>query len=176
MPCDGPVHLRRATVEDASGIAQVHLDGWQRAHEGLIPDGYIDCRSGGGRAEFWREELAIEAPDRTPWVAILEGRVIGFASGGLGRDDDADATTGEIYQLFVRRECWEKGIRSNLIEHVVQDLREHDFDRVVFWILADDAVMRAFAAHVGFRPDGVARLEDCDGIQVEELRYSRALG
>ena len=176
MSCDGPVHFRRAVTDDAAGIAQVHVEGWQRAHEGLVPPEYIAHRSARGREEFWREELEIEAPDRKPWVAISEEElIIGFADGGLARDDDLDAGTGEIYNLFVVPECWEKGIRSRLVEHVARDLLEHDFRRAVFWVLAADEVMRAFAEYLGWRADGSTRIEECDGVEVEELRYARDL-
>jgi len=175
MSCDGPVHFRRATVEDAAGIARVHIDGWQRAHEGLVPEEYIACRSSQGREEFWREELELEAADRKPWVALQEDFVIGFADGGMARDDDLDAVTGEVYTLFVTPDCWEKGIRTQLAGHVARDLREHDFERAVFWVLAADLVMRAFAEFRGWRPDGMIRHEQCGDVQVEELRYARDL-
>jgi GNAT superfamily N-acetyltransferase len=175
MPCEGPVHLRRATVDDAAGIASVHIDGWQRAHEELVPAEYLACKSARGREDFWRGELEVAASDRQPWVALLDERVIGFASGGIARDDDAVRGTGEIYQLFVARECWEKGIRSNLIEHVVRDLHQHGFDRVIVWVLEADPVMRSFVEHVGFRADGADRMEDCGGVSVKELRFSRAI-
>ncbi len=152
MPCEGPVHYRRATTEDAAGIARVHVDGWRRAHEELVPPEYITRKSSLGREEFWREELTVEAADRKPWVALHEDVIIGFADGGIARDDDLDAVTGEVYTLFVTPECWEKGIRSNLIEHVARDLREHGFERAVFWVLAADLIMRAFAEYVGWRP------------------------
>ena len=175
MPCDGPVHLRRATTEDAEGIAQVHIEGWQRAHEELLPPEYIACKSSRGRAEFWREELEIEAPDRTPWVALLDERIIGFASSGIARDDDEPRGTGEVYVFFVAPECWDKGIRSNLMEHIVRELIEHDYERVVFWVLAADITMRAFVEYVGWVTDGTSRFEECGDIQVEELRYTREL-
>ncbi|MEA2025586.1 MAG: GNAT family N-acetyltransferase [Chloroflexota bacterium] len=175
MSCEGPVHLRRATTEDAAGIAQVHADGWQRVHEGLVPPEYLACRDSLGREDFWREELEVEAPDRKPWVAMLDERIIGFASGGIARDEDADRGTGEIYLLFVTPECWEKGIRTNLIEHVVRDLQEHEFERAIFWVLAADTTMRAFAEFVGWSTDGTNRFEDCGGTQVEELRYTHLL-
>ena len=173
MPCEGPVHLRRATIEDAAGIAQVHVDGWQRAHLGMLSVMYISCMSSRGREEFWRHELNVGAADRKPWVALLDERVIGFASGGMARDDDVERGTGEIYQLFVDPECWEKGIRTNLIEHVARDLQQHGFDRVIFWILAADSTMRQFAEFVGFHTDGTNRMEDCGETQVEELLYTR---
>ena len=175
MPCEGPVHYRRATTEDAAGIARVHVDGWQRAHEELVPKAYLRCKSALGREEFWRAELELEASDRKPWVAIDGDEVIGFADGGIARDDDLDAATGEIYTLFVTPECWEKGIRSQLVDHVARDLREHAFQRAVFWVLEADLVMRAFAQYTGWRADGHSREEDCGGASVTELRYARDL-
>lgn len=171
MTCEGPVHYRRATTEDAAGIAKVHIDGWQRAHEDLVPEAYLACKSSLGREEFWREELELEAVDRKPWVALDGDRVIGFADGGIARDDDLDAGTGEVYTLFVTPECWEKGIRSRLVDHVSRDLRSHDFQRVVFWVLEADETMRAFAEYVGWKADGSVREEDCGGASVTELRY-----
>ena len=175
MPCEGPVHYRRATTEDAAGIAKVHIDGWQRAYEELVPEAYLACKSTRGREEFWREELQLEAPDRKPWVALDEEVVIGFADGGIARDDDLDSGTGEIYTLFVTPECWEKGIRSRLVDHVARDLRAHEFQRAVFWVLEADLVMRAFAEYTGWHPDGQARDEDCGGASVTELRYTKDL-
>ncbi len=175
MACDGPVHYRRATTADAEGIARVHADGWQRAHEGLVPEEFLRCKASQGHADFWRDELEIEAPDRKPWVALDEDHIIGFADGGIARDDDLDGNTGEIYTLFVTPECWEKGIRSTLIEHVARDLREHRFTKAVFWVLATDEVMRAFAEWVGWRPDGTSRYEACGEAEVIELRYARDL-
>ena len=175
MPCEGPVHLRHATVADAAGIAQVHVDGWRQAHKGLVPEQYLRHTSERLREEFWREELEVESPDRTPWVAMIDDRVIGFANGGSTRDDDADFQTGEIYQLFVAPECWRRGIRTNLIEHVSHDLVEHGFDRAVFWILVSDKVMRSFAEYVGWVTDGTTRMEDCGDTQVEQILYGRQL-
>jgi GNAT superfamily N-acetyltransferase len=176
MACDGPVYFRRATNEDAAGIAQVHIDGWRRSHEGLVPEQYIKCKAASkGREDFWRGELEVEAADRKPWVALSEERIIGFADGGLARDEDLDRSTGEVYTLFVVPECWEKGIRSRLIEHVARDLKGHDFQRAVFWVLESDMVMRAFAEYTGWQPDGTTRLEDCGEVQVMELRYAKDL-
>ena len=176
MSCDCPVHFRRAVTDDAAGIAPVHVDGGQRAHEGLAPPEYNARRSARGREAFWREELEIEAPVRKPWVALSdEDRIIGFADGGLARDDDLDAGTGEIYNLFVTPECWEKGIRSRLVDQYARDLRAHEFQRAGFWVLEADLVMRAFAEYTGWHPDGHARDEDCGGASVTELRYTKDL-
>jgi L-amino acid N-acyltransferase YncA len=175
MACNGPVHYRRATVDDAAGIAEVHLGGWQRAYAELVPQAFLDCKSGLGRVDFWRSELELEAAERKPWVALSDEQVIGFADGGIARDDDLGPRTGEVYTLFVTPECWERGIRSQLVEHVARDLREREFHQAVFWVLSADQAMRAFAEYLGWRPDGATRRVECGGVEVEELRYARRL-
>lgn len=175
MPCDGPVHLRRASVADAAGIAKVHNDGWRTAYSSLLPPEYLRCVTSQMREEFWREELKVESADRGPWLALIDERIIGFASGGMSRDEVALTETGEVYQLFVDPECWSQGIRTNLIDHVSRDLREHGFDRVTFWVLADDTEARKFMAYLGWTADGATRFEECGGAQVEQVRFAHAL-
>ena len=176
MPCEGPVHLRRAVVADAAGIARVYVAGWQEAHAGLVPAEFLACMRAKAREEFWHEELKVEAPDRKPWVALIDDRVVGFASGGLSRDDDADSGTGEIYQVYVEPACWRRGIGSGLLRHVVRDLHAHGFGRAALWVISVNAPARAFAEKHGWRPDGVTRFEDCGGAQVEQARYRHTLG
>jgi GNAT superfamily N-acetyltransferase len=175
MTCDGPVHLRRATVDDAAGIAAVHADGWRQAYLGIVPDDYLKCVSASSRVESWREELSVEADDREPWIALLDDDVIGFIAGGLSRDGDAAARTGEVYQLFVLPECWSRGIRTNLVDHLLRDLREHGFERVSYWVIAADLEARRFVEHLGWTTDGAAKYEECGGVQVEHVRYGREL-
>jgi len=35
------VGIREATVEDAEAIAKVHVNSWQAAYQGILPDGYL---------------------------------------------------------------------------------------------------------------------------------------
>ncbi len=174
MPCEGPIHLRRAVVTDAAGIAEVYVAGWRAAHEKLVPPEFLACSK--AREEFWRTELEIEAPDRTPWVALIDDTVVGFAIGGMSRDEDADSRTGEVYQFSVQPECWGRGIGSSLLRHVLKDLRQHHFKRAEMWLIASDAEVRGFVEREGWSTTGHSRLEDCGGTQIQEFRYSHPLG
>ena len=90
MPCQGPVHLRRAAVADAAGIAQsTSPAGRRRTPASCRPTTPSACAPR-SREDFWRDELNVEASDRKPWVALIDDRIVGFASGGMSRDDDAD--------------------------------------------------------------------------------------
>ena len=175
MPCEGAVHLRRATVADAAGIAQVSVEGWQTSHRDVVPQEYLSCVIANSREESWREELQIEAPDREPWVALVDDRIVGFSSGGLSRDEGADSGTGEVYQVYVVPGCERRGIGSSLLKHVVRDLRDHGFERADFWAVSANVSARAYAEKQGWSTDGATRFEDCGGTQVEQIRYSFAL-
>ena len=175
MPCQGPVHLRRASTGDAAGVADVHVQGWQRAHEDLVPRDYLACVSAKVHEASWRDELDVGASDREPWVALVDDRVVGFASAGLSRDDDAGPETGEVYLVYVHPDCWGRGIGGNLLGHALRDLRKHGFERATFWVVGGNEKARAFAEANGWRLDGAERDEDCGGTKVRQLRYSHAL-
>lgn len=175
MPCDGVVRLRRAVAEDAPGIAQVHVRGWQKSHAGLVPEAYLSCMSSKLREDFWRDELDVEAADRKPWVALVEERIVGFASAGISRDDDLGSETGEVYLVYVDPDCWGRGIGSTLLSHITRDLEEHGFDQASFWVVGQNASARAFAEKHGWVADGAKRMEDCGSAQVEQRRYVHAL-
>lgn len=175
MPCDGPVHLRHAVVADAAGIATVYLAGWQEAHEGLVPADYLACMRARGREEFWRTELEVESIDRKPWVALVDEDIVGFASGGQSRDDQAGRGVAEVYQVSVAPGCWGRGIGEGLLRHVLKDLREHGFTRVDTWVVAANPRARLFLERQGWQADGATRLEDCGDTQVEQVRYRHAL-
>ena len=104
-------------------IAQVHVDGWQRAHEELVPEEYLAASRPSARGVLARGARARGGRPQAVGRARCANVIIGFADGGIARDDDLDAGTGEVYTLFVTPECWEQGIRSNLVEHVARDLR-----------------------------------------------------
>jgi L-amino acid N-acyltransferase YncA len=140
-----------------------------------VPAEYLACVRAKGREEFWRAELAVEAVDRKPWVALVDERIVGFASGGLSRDEDAPRETGEVYQDYVDPECWRRGIGTGLLRHVLRDLREHGFADAQAWVLAANEGSRAFVERQGWQLTGASRFEDCGGTQVEHVRYGRAL-
>lgn len=176
MPCEGPFHLRRAVAADAAGIAKVYVAGWQAAHADLVPPAFLACVRSKAREEFWRTELEAGATDRKPWVALIDDRVVGFAIGGMSREDDVDSRTGEVYQVYVEPECCGSGIGSSLLRHVVKDLHEHGFKSADMWVVSGNTPARAFAEKHGWSLDGATRSEDCGGTQVEQVRFRHHLG
>lgn len=171
----GPVHLRRAELADARGIAEVHVRTWQQAYRGMVPQATLDRLSVEAREGFWRAELAERSPHRRPWVAESDGRTVGFVSCGISRDLDAELATGEIYAIYVAPGYWRMGIGRLLLEHAYRDLREHVFLVATLWVPAGNAMARSFHEALGWTLDGAIRCEAVGAAQIDEVRYRRDL-
>ncbi len=59
--------VRKAKIEDATGIAEVHVLTWQCAYRGQIPDSYLDGLSIEKRTEGWREQIKLPEEGVLPW-------------------------------------------------------------------------------------------------------------
>jgi ribosomal protein S18 acetylase RimI-like enzyme len=169
------VAVRSATAGDAEAIAQVHVDSWRAAYRGVVPDPILDGLSVERRTQFWREAIATE-PDSPKWVVERDGRVAGFAAGGVARDEDVAAGTGEIYSIYLDPDAWSLGLGRRLFAAAVDDVRRRGFGPLVLWVLTGNARARRFYEAAGWAPDGSSRILDFDGTPIEEIRYRLAEG
>jgi ribosomal protein S18 acetylase RimI-like enzyme len=174
-PCTGEVHLRRATEKDATAIAEVHVETWRWAYRDILPAAFLDRLDRNRREEFWRREIETLPRERRPWIAEVVARVVGFVSAGPSRDEDADLQTGEIYAIYVRRECWDRGIGRHLLDHAVRDVWAWEYRVATLWVLAANARARDFYERSGWSLDGAERTERIGDTDVVEVRYRRSL-
>jgi ribosomal protein S18 acetylase RimI-like enzyme len=175
MPaCDGVVHIRRARPTDARAIAEVHVRTWQHAYRDLLPATFLSGLSVDARERFWDAELRVTPTARMPWLAESDGEVTGFVSAGSSRDVAAEPDVGEVYAIYVRPECWDRGLGTDLLRHAERDLLSHGYAAATLWVLADNDRARRFYERAGWTLDGT-RTETIGEIELQEVRYRRAL-
>ncbi len=175
MACEGLIRIRRATVDDASEIATVHVDSWREAYEGIVPREILDGLNHERRETFWRGTLELTSGDHRPWIAENDRGIVGFVSAGLSRDQKAPTTVGEVYELYVEPECWSRGIGRELLGHAVKDLRDHGFRLATAWIIEDSERARLFYERAGWHFDGTRREVPIGSARIPEVRYRRHL-
>jgi GNAT superfamily N-acetyltransferase len=156
------VTVRPATPADAEVLARLHLDVWDDAYTGLMPQQLLDDRREkvDERIARWREIL-IDGTEPTYVAAGPEG-LVGFASTGAGRDNDVD-TELELMALYVRAAHWGTGVGYALLQQAVGDLAAY------LWVLAGNDRAIAFYERQGFRLDGTQDEHD-EGLHVRMLR------
>jgi GNAT superfamily N-acetyltransferase len=163
------MRVRRAVVDDAVGIATVHVRTWQVAYRGIVPDEILDAMDIEQRAERWRDDWLL-APAGGIWVAEKGGAIIGWANIGPSRDRDEDAVPGELYGIYVASAEWGTGAGQSLIDVATEWLREQ-FAAASLWTLEANARARRFYEKNGWRPDGTTKEEDARGVLLREVRY-----
>jgi GNAT superfamily N-acetyltransferase len=161
MSCPPGVTIRRAVPEDAEALAHLHIDVWDDAYTGLMPQGILDDRRVrvAERVARWREILG---PDPDVFLAESEDGLIGFAAVGPGQDNDVD-TELELKSLYVRATWWGTGVGYALFETALGDRAAY------LWVLASNARAIRFYERQGFRLDGTEDEHD-EGRHVRMLR------
>ena len=158
--------IRPATLDDAQAVAHVHVEAWRTAYRGILPDAYLDGLSVEARSDMWQVTLAKDAPNEIAFVAEVDGRVVGFASGGPERKGDPDFT-GELYAIYMLDEHRGRGIGSALFKSVVEQLLALGVNSMKVWVLRDNLYRGFYERHGGVLVgQETIRIADLDLIEV----------
>ena len=167
-----PLHIRLAQVEDAAGIANVHVKTWQHAYRGQIPDTYLDTMSQAQRTARWRERLASANEQERILVAEMDGKIVGFCGVGRSRDVDADERVGELYAIYIDAQNMNHGVGSALLKIGQAYLAEQGYLRATLWVMESNTRARRYYERKGWTPDGATRSEAIANTLVPEMRYA----
>ena len=86
--------LRAALLDDAPGIARVHIQAWRECYAHLLPAATLAGLEQGPREARWRKIIA--AATSNIWVACAGQDIVGWVSAGAGRDDEGPRPRGCI--------------------------------------------------------------------------------
>lgn len=163
--------IRRAGSEDAGGIAKVHVETWQYAYRGQIPDHFLASLSIPDRTQFWQQILVDPNVLSTTFVAVVNGTIVGFASAGPCRDDDMPTGTGELYAIYVSPEAMGKGAGAALHAASLDYLRELGSLQATLWVLSSNDKSRAWYERKGWAIEGRSKTDTVRDVELHELRY-----
>ncbi|RSD24836.1 GNAT family N-acetyltransferase [Mesobacillus subterraneus] len=130
--------IRRATKDDATGIAEVHIRSWQETYKGIVSQDYLDSLKAEDRKPLWEKSLS-ESPDKAPvYVAVNpDGEIIGFASYGKERTGKVNAY-GELYAIYILQKGQKAKNGLKLIKAGVEELLKQKYKSMLVWVLSDN--------------------------------------
>ena len=161
--------VRRARLEDARAIAQVHAETWREAYEHVFGAERLAGVSIDVRLAQWERILTTGQSD--VFVAADDG-IVGFVSTGDSRDADAVA---ELFAIYVLPRAWGTGAGSALMRAGVEAMRLRASGDAVLWVLDDNPRARRFYEREGWALDGERKEDEYLGLRVAEVRYRIAL-
>ena len=165
--------IRLALPEDSSALADVNIASWRAAYGDLLPAAVLYDLTPEFATERWRLLLdRLNDGSFDVLVVEVEGRIVAYSRSGPSRDEPADAgEAGEIYGFYVHPEHWGTGVGRQLMERVLEAMRERGLERVTLNVVEANTRARAFYERQGFVPDRPAS----PWYGVPQLRYRREL-
>ena len=160
--------LRRALPEDAATVGHIHVESWNVAYRGIMPDDVIVRTDLSYRTQFWAERIA----DQEWPVFLLEenGKSVAFCQMVPSKDPDDDpARVGHITSIHVLPHLRGRGYGRMLMDHVLHEFQQRRFTQVTLWVLEENRKARAFYEKYGFHSDGGTR--NYPRTSVPEVRY-----
>jgi len=112
--------IRPSRQTDAGGIARVYVQTWQDTYRGILPDGYLDAMTVPGFARSFFQDL--QNSRVISFVAEKkENEIVGFVTGGDESQRDW-IYSGEIYTLYVLKDCQRQGVGLKLVSALANQL------------------------------------------------------
>jgi len=160
--------LRRAGSGDAETVGRIHVESWNVAYRGIMPDDVIARTDLAYRTAFWAERIA--DPEWPVFLIEEHGAAVAFCQMIPTKDPDDDpARVGHIPSLHVLPQLRGRGCGRMLMDHVLEEFVHRGFAEVTLWVLRDNTNARTFYETYGFRQDGGTRVYP--RTNVPEVRY-----
>ncbi|SDH30055.1 L-amino acid N-acyltransferase YncA [Leifsonia sp. 98AMF] len=158
------VTVRRATVDDARGIAEVHVTAWREAYAGRMPADFLASLDVDRRAAGWTRIL--ERGETDAFVAERDGTIVGWATAGRGRDDDAPRDR-ELEGIYLLASAYGSGAGQQLLDAAVGDAPAY------LWVMDGNGRAEAFYRRNGFTRDGATMTHPAGDATILAVRMTR---
>ena len=170
------VSIAAASSTECRAVAQIHVDAWRVAYDGIVPSDYLAALSVEQRETMWR--TAVERGTPRVLVAKTAEDVVGWIAYGRSRDDVSGPDVGEIWAIYVAPTFWSTGVGRALWEAARRDLHEQGYRSVTLWVIRDNARAIRFYERSGFVIEADSAKEfELGGAQLTEVRLvARAAG
>jgi ribosomal protein S18 acetylase RimI-like enzyme len=160
--------IRRATAPDAETVGRIHVESWNVAYRGIMPDDVIAQTDLSYRTTFWAKRIA--DPDWPVFIIDDGGESVAFCQMIPSPDPEVDPSrVGLITSLHALPHLRGRGYGTALVNRVLAEFKQRGFEELTLWVLEKNLQARRFYEKYGFRLDGGTRTYP--QTNVPEVRY-----
>jgi GNAT superfamily N-acetyltransferase len=172
----GELLIRRAGVEDARTIAEIHVAAWRESYTGVIPAMLLAALDVEERTARWRDILIAvgQGADDAVFLAQRVGEAPGgFASCGRQRSEKLTRAgyVADFSAIYVLRSLQRRGAGRRLMGAMAASLRERGYGNAAVWVLRDNMEARRFYEALGGETTGVEGVWSVEGLDIPDLAY-----
>ena len=166
--------IRKATLNDCSRIAEIHVFGWRCAYKDFISLDYLfNKMTVKKREEKFTEYLSVDEKTNETFVYEEDNIVKGFMTTGDCRDGDKDHNTFELWGIYIDPLFQRQHIGARLVDYCVEDAIKRNKKEIVLWVFEKNNDSIEFYKKMGFLPDGKNKLYET--FNEKAIRFNRKL-
>ena len=141
------MEIRKEKRKDVFDIAHIVTVEWNSTYRGIVSDSELQ------RLKETEEERAKKAYDEFDeknnkcFVAVIDNKVVGFASYGVTDDPDFE-NTAELRALYVLDDYHGLGIGRKLVNAVIEEFKKQGFNKMIICCLKGNP-FNEFYKHIG---------------------------
>lgn len=150
--------------DDFHAAAQVYVDSWKHAYQGLVPQRYLDKLQPDGFISLLRADPSANL--------ILEenGQIVGTAYVSFARDELREGY-GEIVSLYLLPSATGKGYGKLLLQAALNQCRENGLTHAMLWVLSDNHHACHFYERMGLEKSGRTKTDAIGGAELPLTEY-----
>jgi ribosomal protein S18 acetylase RimI-like enzyme len=137
----------------------VHAESWRTSYAGILSAEVVASGTASRTERGWRHRLARTSGPSAVFAAEADGRLVGFASCGPGRDP-LWPLEGEVYALYLLRDYQRRGLGRALLSECARHFVRQGVFGFYLWVLKANRA-RLFYEAVG--GEAVAEKEETLG-------------
>ena len=163
---------RKATPNDVSRIAEIHVCGWRYAYRGIATDRELFTDRQVVKSVRSVQKGLEDGDNILVFDDETDGVLKGFAWHSASRDTDR-AEAHEICALYVQPEFTRSGVGTALVKAVAAEARALGRRELLIWVVERNLRGVAFYLKAGFKADGARK--PVEGWATDEVRMAMAL-
>jgi len=168
------ISIRKAALDDAPALAEIHSRGWESAYAGIIPAETIAFKRTQRPAQW---QAWVVRGDHEIYAAVLDGRLVGFVT--MKQPDDHENLPSyyhEVGAIYLDPPVYRRGIGRQLMAYAEARARELGKSALMLWVFEDNAPSRRFYEACGYARDVKGEMVENEyGHTLRSLRYVKEI-
>lgn len=135
--------IRRARLEDAEAIADIHVKSWKNTYVDLLDEKDLSNMTFENRKVLWETKLKVKKKEQCTFVMYNEEEIVGFVSGGPERTKRFNYES-EIYTIYLLPKYQKKGLGARLLKVFAEEMKREGYQSLLVWILKKNPSSRFY--------------------------------